>query len=203
MTSDPVVQKAGDGSHGPAGPRPVRVATQRDISAIHALVEAAYRGDSAKRGWTHEADLLGGQRTDTDELAGLIAAAGSAILLAEADGRVLGCVHVTARPGALAYLGLLSVHPDAQAGGLGRRLIDAAEHHAATMFGAEIMEMTVIQQRPELIAWYERRGYRRTGEQRPFPLDDPRCGIPITRELAFVVLAKRIGLAEPMEPLSS
>jgi GNAT superfamily N-acetyltransferase len=171
------------------------VAVPADVPALHTLVEAAYRGDTARRGWTHEADLLGGQRTDPDELAALVAAPGSAILMAEASGQLRGCVHVTARPDAMAYLGLLSVHPDAQAGGLGRHLIAAAEHHAADVFGARMMEMTVIQQRPELIAWYERRGYRRTGEQRPFPLDDPRCGIPTTRALAFVVLAKPIGPA--------
>lgn len=182
-------------SDSPAGSGPVRLAVAGDVLSLHALVEAAYRGDTARRGWTHEADLLGGQRTDTDELAALVATPGSAILMAEASGRLLGCVHVTARPDALAYLGLLSVHPDAQAGGLGRRLIAAAEHHAAHVFGARIMEMTVIRQRPELIAWYERRGYQRTGEERPFPLDEPRCGIPATRELAFVVLAKHIGPA--------
>ena len=173
----------------------IRVAAPGDVPSLHALVEAAYRGDAARGGWTHEADLLGGQRTDTDELESLVAAPRSAILMAEADKRVLGCVHVQGKPDALAYLGMLSVHPEIQAAGLGRRIIAAAEHHARHMLGAEIMEMTVIRQRPELIAWYERRGYRRTGEERPFPLDDPRCGIPITRDLAFVVLAKRIGSA--------
>lgn len=178
---------------GIAGSGRIRMATQGDVPSLHALVEAAYRGDTARRGWTHEADLLGGQRIDAAQIEGLVAAAGSAILLEEAGGRLLGCVHVEARPDALAYLGLLSVQPDAQAGGLGRRLIAAAEHHAVHRFGARVMEMTVIRQRPELIAWYERRGYQRTGEDRPFPLDDPRCGIPTTRELAFVVLAKRLG----------
>ena len=52
------------------------------------------------------------------------------------------------------------------------------------------MEMTVIANRGELIAWYERRGYVLTGERRPFPLDDPRFGLPKTRDLAFVVLEK-------------
>lgn len=171
----------------------VRTAGQEDVPALHALVEAAYRGNTARRGWTHEADLLGGQRTDTNKLEELIAAPESAILLAELEGQVLGCVHVEAKLGALAYLGLLSVRPDAQATGLGSRLIAAAEQLAEQTFGAGTMEMTVLKQRPELIAYYERRGYRRTGEERPFPLDDPRFGIPTTRDLAFVVLAKHIG----------
>lgn len=177
---------------GPTGSEHIRMAAQNDVPALHALVETAYRGNTARRGWTHEADLLGGQRTDTDKLEELVAAPGSAILVAELGGRLLGCVHVEAKPGALAYLGLLSVHPDAQAGGLGRRLITAAELHAERTFGAGTVEMTVIRQRPELIAYYERRGYQRTGEERPFPLDDLRFGVPITRDLAFVVLAKVI-----------
>jgi N-acetylglutamate synthase-like GNAT family acetyltransferase len=180
---------------GPTGSEHIRMAAQDDVPALHALVEAAYRGDTARRGWTHEADLLGGQRTDTEKLEEQVAAPGSAILMAESGGRVLGCVHVEAKPGALAYLGLLSVHPDVQASGLGGRLITAAEHYAEQTFGAGTMEMTVIRRRPELIAYYERRGYRRTGEERPFPLDDLRFGIPTTRDLAFVVLAKGIGSA--------
>jgi len=179
----------------PTAPERIRVAAQADVSSLHALVEAAYRGDTARRGWTHEADLLGGQRTDADTLEELVAAPGSAILMAEIAGRVLGCVHVEAKPDALAYLGLLSVHPDAQASGIGRRLIAAAEQYAGHVFGASAIEMTVIRQRSELIAFYERRGYQRTGEERPFPLDDPRFGIAKTRDLAFVVLAKRIGTA--------
>jgi len=92
----------------------------------------------------------------------------------------------------LAYLGLLTVDPRRQAGGLGRWLIAAAEAEAIDRFGATRMEMTVIRQRAELIAWYERRGYRLTGETRPFPLDDERFGLPQTRELEFVVLEKAL-----------
>lgn len=168
-------------------PRP---AIPTDIPALHALVERAYRGDSARRGWTHEAHLLDGQRTDPAQLAAMIADPDQLILLHVEDGALAACVSVTRKPGGLAYLGLLSVDPDRQAGGLGRQLIAAAEDWARTRFGATRMEMTVIRQRPELVAYYERRGYALTGEERPFPYGDPSIGEPLRRDLAFVVLAK-------------
>ncbi len=169
-----------------------RPAAPDDVPALHRLIESAYRGDSAKAGWTHEADLLGGQRTDETELRDILADASRVLLLAEIDGVLTGCVQVAKQGEGLAYLGLLTVDPRRQAGGLGRWLIAAAEAEAIDRFGATRMEMTVIRQRAELIAWYERRGYRLTGETRPFPLDDERFGLPQTRELVFVVLEKAL-----------
>lgn len=169
-----------------------RPAASSDVAGLHRLIESAYRGDSAKAGWTHEADLLGGQRTDQAELLDILADASRVILLAEVEGVLTGCVQVADQGEGLAYLGLLTVDPTRQAGGLGRRLIEAAEAEAVARFAATRMEMTVIRQRTELIAWYERRGYRLTGETRPFPLDDERFGLPQTRELEFVVMDKAL-----------
>jgi predicted N-acetyltransferase YhbS len=174
----------------------VRTAAAGDIPALHALIESAYRGDAAKRGWTHEADLLGGQRTDPEALAAIIADPTQSMLVGEADdGAMIGCVLVAdkgMRAGArVAYLGMLTVTPELQAGGLGRQLVAAAEDFARG-FGADVMEMTVIRQRRELIEWYGRRGYHDTGREEPFPLDDPRFGLPKTRDLVFVVLAKAL-----------
>ena len=168
----------------------IRPATRADLAALHPLVERAYRGDSARQGWTHEADLLGGQRTDLASLTGIVADPHQRILLAFDGGALLGCVQISDKGQGLAYLGLLSVDPDLQAGGLGKRLMAAAEAEAVSTFGARRMEMTVIRQRAELIAYYERRGYALTGEERPFPMDDERFGLPQRRDLAFVVLAK-------------
>lgn len=170
-----------------------RPAAPDDAPALHRLIESAYRGDSAKAGWTHEADLLGGQRTDEAELLDILADASRVILLAEVDGALTGCVQVADQGDGLAYLGLLTVDPTRQAGGLGRLLIEAAEAEAVARFAASHMEMTVIRQRSELIAWYERRGYALTGETRPFPLDDERFGLPQTQELEFVVMEKALG----------
>ena len=168
----------------------IRPATTADIPALHRLVERAYRGDSARNGWTHEADLLGGQRTDVEALGDMIADPSQRILLAIGANGLVGCVQVSQKNADTAYLGLLSVDPDVQAGGLGKDLIVAAERTAQIEFSASKMEMTVIRQRSELIAYYERRGYTLTGETRLFPHDDERFGLPVTRELSFVVLAK-------------
>lgn len=175
----------------------VRLATPADVPAIHKLVESAYRGDSARAGWTHEADLLDGQRTDREALTAIIADPDQRLLLAvDDDGGVAGCVVIAMAAGDRAYLGMLSVDPVRQAGGLGRRLMAEAEAAAIAHFGARTMEMTVIRQRHELIAYYERRGYARTGEERPFPMDDARFGLPRMRDLAFVVLAKPLTAAD-------
>lgn len=170
----------------------IRFATGADLPALHALVHRAYRGDSARRGWTHEADLLDGQRTDPAALADMLADPEQRILVAEDTGVLTGCVAIARVAGGKAYLGMLSVEPERQAGGLGRALMAAAEAAAASEFGATAVEMTVIRQRAELIAWYERRGYALTGETRPFPLDDERFGLPRRRDLVFVVLEKRL-----------
>lgn len=174
-----------------------RPATVADIAAAHALIESGYRGDSARRGWTHEADLLGGQRTDREALADIIADPEQTLLLAERGARLVGCVLIAdegEREGdRIAYLGMLTVDPELQSQGLGRRLIAEAEIWARDRYAATIMEMTVISRRVELVEWYVRRGYARTGRQAPFPVEDPRFGLPKVEGLVFDVLAKRLG----------
>lgn len=172
-----------------------RFAALADVPAAHALIESAYRGDSAKAGWTHEADLLGGQRTDHEALADIINDPKQTLILAEDDGALIGCVVIVDKGARdnerIAYLGMLTVKPTLQAGGLGRRLIEVAEQHAREL-GASVMELTVVTRRTELIAWYLRRGYTDTGRKEPFPLDDPRFGLPRTWDLEFVVLSKAL-----------
>lgn len=169
-----------------------RIAGPADVPALHALVEGAFRGESARQGWTHEADLLDGQRTDAAALAAIVADETQALLLAEEAGALQGCVLVADKPEGRAYLGMLTVRPDLQGAGLGGRLVQEAERLARDVLGARTMEMTVIRQRRELIDWYLRKGYADTGREEPFPLDDPRFGLPKTRELVFVVLAKTL-----------
>ncbi len=174
----------------------VRTAALPDLPALCALIESAFRGDSAKRGWTHEADLLGGQRTDLEALREIVSDPRQIIILAETGSALVGCVAVTdlgERNGLrTGYLGMLTVAPERQGGGLGRRLVAVAEAHARDAIGADIMEMSVISRRTELIDWYLRQGYAETGREKPFPLDDPRFGVPKTRDLKFVVLEKRL-----------
>lgn len=169
-----------------------REAVAADVLSIQPLVHHAYRGDRARAGWTHEADLLDAARIDEEALGQAVADPTHIIVLAEGDGELIGCVQVSDKGGGLAYLGMLTVDARLQSLGLGRRLIDEAERTARVRFGATRMEMTVIVQRSELIAWYERRGYRLTGETRPFPATDPRFGIPRRSDLSFVVLDKEL-----------
>jgi predicted N-acetyltransferase YhbS len=175
----------------------IREATRADVAALHKLVESAYRGDSARRGWTHEADMLGGQRTDEDALIESLSDPTQRILVAEIEGTLVGSVQVQNRDGGRAYLGQLAVNPDQQAGGIGSRLIEAVEAFAVSEFGASVMEMTVIVQRTELTAYYVRRGYRDTGEMRPFPFDNARIGVATRRDLAFTVLEKALRSPTP------
>lgn len=161
----------------------IRPATLAELPAIHAMIERAYRGDSARQGWTHEADLVTGTRTDLPSLQAIVADP-KQVLLVLWEGRTpLGCVNVADCGDALAYLGLLCIEPVRQGDGLGRQLLAAAEAHARSIFGAASMEMTVLEQRIELIAYYERRGWRRTGERRPFP-------VPLDPPYVMEVLAK-------------
>ena len=162
-----------------------------DLPTLHALVESAYRGASARRGWSHEADLLEGQRTDMAALTAMLDDPAQHLLVFRDNDRLRACVALTDKGAGLAYLGMLTVDPHQQAAGLGRLILAAAEDHAAA-FGAGRVEMTVIAQRAELIAWYQRRGYALTGEQRPFPHGDPRFGLPRRDDLVFVVLDKAL-----------
>ncbi|NNH22629.1 GNAT family N-acetyltransferase [Pseudokineococcus marinus] len=173
----------------------LRTADLDDVPAVVALVERAYRGEASRGGWTTEADLLEGQRTDAASVAELVGAPGSAVLLLEEDGALLACCHVRVLPAAggprRAYVGMVAVDPARQGGGTGRAVLDAAVERARGL-GARVLEMTVITQRTELVAWYERRGWRRTGEQRPFPYGDERFGRPRRDDLAFDVLERSL-----------
>jgi len=165
-----------------------RTATLADVLALRALVERAYRGESARFGWTHEADLLSDERTSNADLARTIADPGSRIILAESDGALSGTVTVsdlgmTDAGKECAYLSMLCVDPALQAAGLGRALIAQAEAVARDVFGAQIMEMTVIDRRSELIAWYQRCGYNLCAQTRPFPM-------PGDHAFALVVLQR-------------
>ena len=170
----------------------IRPADIADVPALHALIESAYRGESATKGWTHESYLLGGQRTDPESLSAIINDPSSAMLIAEGESSIIGCVQISNAGKGLGYLGLLAVDPALQAAGIGSLLILAAEQALAHNYDCSRVEMTVINLRSELIAYYERRGYIATGEVRPFPYDDERFGVPQSPNLDFVVLEKEI-----------
>lgn len=162
-----------------------RPAVRADIAALHGLIEGAYRGDSARRGWTHEADLVSTPRTSAEELGEIIALSDNRLIGAWREDNLIGCVLVSRRPQEGAYLGMLTVDPALQGGGIGDRILRHAETEACACFDAAWMEMLVVSARPELIAYYQRRGYGLTGERRPFP-------VATEQPLDFEVLRKTL-----------
>lgn len=172
-------------------PPTFRSATADDVPQVVALVESAYRGDVSRAGWTTEADLLDGQRTDPEDVAGIVADPAGRVVMVERDGSPLACFQLEHR-GDHAYFGMFAVRPDLQGGGVGRAALAEAERIARDEWGAADLRMTVIVQREELIAWYERRGYHRTGERKPFPYGNERFGRPRRDDLEFEVLSKAL-----------
>lgn len=171
-----------------------------EIDAIVALVESAYRGEASREGWTTEADLLEGQRTDADAVRSLITSGlagggasdgGGGLLLAFQGDDLVGCCQLEPRAGGSAYFGMFAVRPGLQGRGWGRAVVARAEEIARD-WGAARMTMTVIRQRQDLIAWYRRLGYTPTGDRQPFPYGDARYGLPTRDDLEFVVLARSL-----------
>jgi len=168
-----------------------RLAEDADAASVAALVNSAYRGDSSREGWTTEADLLGGQRVDVESLLATLERPDSVILLLTKGAKLAGCVHLE-RTDEAVYLGMLTIRPTAQNTGLGRRILESGERWAVERWASRMIYMTVIVQRTELIAWYERRGYVRTGERKPFPYGEERFGLPRRDDLEFEVLQKSL-----------
>jgi ribosomal protein S18 acetylase RimI-like enzyme len=155
----------------------IRAATKEDIQELVRLVNSAYRGEGGEMGWTNEAHLIGGPRTSAADVEVMVREAGGVVLTGwgkEAGqsgfGHLLGCVYLKVE-GEKLYLGMLSVWPGMQGAGIGKRLMEAAAEYAGEHHCMAI-RITVISVRDELIAWYERHGFRRTGEIEPFHAGD-------------------------------
>jgi len=195
-----------------------RFATAADAEAIADLVESGYRGERSRAGWTTEADLLDGKRTSVEGVLEVLTDPASCILLGEVerepahprDGKgdrnigreLLASAQLERTPG-FAYFGMFSVRPGLQNAGIGRRMLAEAERIAFADWGLAEMRMSVIEQRAELIAWYERRGYARTGEYLPFPYGDERFGLPKRADLRFQILRKSLDQARPVARLQA
>jgi ribosomal protein S18 acetylase RimI-like enzyme len=164
-------------------------AVAEDISALNTLINSAYRGEFSKKGWTTEAHLLEGGRTTEAELLDIIQDASNTILKYSDNVNIIGCVLLKVKENEL-YLGMLTVSPELQNSGIGKKLLHQAEVFAAELRIPKIV-MTVISVREELISWYKRHGYVDTGAREPFPVSE--VFNPTTQEpLEFMVLEKVI-----------
>lgn len=157
---------------------------------IAALVNSAYRGESSKQGWTTEADLLAGLRTNAEEIQRLIATDDSMFLLCTAKAELIGSVHLQ-KQAEQVYLGMVAVNPLLQGRGIGKQLLAAAEQAAQESWTVNKAVMSVIACRNELIAFYQRRGYRRTGVSKEFPVN-PELWTPKVTDLRLEILEKEL-----------
>lgn len=168
---------------------PVTKAIAADVRELNTLVNSAYRGETSKEGWTTEAHLLDGMRIDEETLSGYFNDPAVTLLKnTDEKGRINGCVYLEKRVDKL-YVGMFSVSPLLQGKGIGRELLLAAEDYARQL-GCHILTMTVISTRHELISWYQRRGYRLTGQLLPFHVDK-KFGVP-RQTIELAVMEKSI-----------
>lgn len=161
----------------------------KDAAVLATLVNSAYRGEHAKKGWTTEADLIDGTRTDAAALSDIMKKPDTTILKYEQDNKIIGCVELKIVEGRL-YLGMLTVEPSIQGGGIGKKMLKAAEDFGKEQ-GCRSVYMSVITIRKELVDWYKRHGYADTGERKPFHFNDPRFGQP-KQDLEFLILEKQL-----------
>lgn len=166
-----------------------RQAEIADIEKIIELVESAYRGESSRQGWTTEADFIDGQRTDHKEITEILERQASTIILCEDNDELVASVQLN-KTRDKAYLGMFAVNPLKQGGGLGFNLLKQAEMFVQKEWESTALLMSVISIREELISWYERHGYVKTGKIKDFPYEEPRFGTPKRDDLLLEILEK-------------
>lgn len=163
--------------------------TLQDIPSLTTLINSAYRGETSKKGWTTEAHLLAGKRTTEEELEQIILDPKNTFLKYSENDKIIGSVLLVEKGDQL-YVGMLTVSPELQNSGIGKKMLAEAEIHAKTL-GLSTLSMTVVSVRSELIAWYKRHGYVETGEREPFPSSDIHINIS-DKPLEFIFLEKRL-----------
>jgi ribosomal protein S18 acetylase RimI-like enzyme len=171
----------------------IQPAKIEEAAELSALVNSAYRGESSRAGWTTEADYIGGQRTNPDLIKRDFFGPDRTMLVLreQANSEILACVSLEWLPNETAYLGMLTVKPALQAKGVGRSLLEASENFARSK-GFTKIELSVVHLRDSLMAWYERRGYTRTGVTKPFPYWNEEFGLPNVEGLHFIVFSKNL-----------
>ncbi|QDW20929.1 GNAT family N-acetyltransferase [Flavobacterium sp. KBS0721] len=164
-------------------------ATLQDIPSLNILINSAYRGETSKKGWTTEAHLLEGKRTSEEELTAIILDPKNTFLKFTENDQIIGSVLLVEKEHQL-YVGMLTVSPELQNSGIGKKMLAEAENHAKSL-GLSTLSMTVVSVRAELIAWYKRHGYVDTGKREAFPSSDIHINIS-DKPLEFIYLEKKI-----------
>ncbi len=152
------------------------------------LINLTYRGDS---GWTRETHIISGDRTNLDEITLAMAKPNAQFYVVYLEQQLATCVYLAQEQHQAAYIGYFSVHPDFQGQGIGKHILQQAEAIAKKQFSALKIRMYVVSQRPELIAFYQRRGYQRVGSQTPYPLE-LKIGVPKVPGLTIEYLEKSL-----------
>jgi len=173
----------------------IRVAEATDVQAIVQLVNQAYRPNTGAVGWTHESNWVSGGRTSVDQVMDLLLKPDSMILLKSVNSAIVACVHIE-KHGSISDIGMLAVNPSQQATGIGKQMLAHAEHYARTEYGAKKFAMLVISSRIELIAFYLRRGYKKTGVLMDYPITAG-VGIPKYSGMTIEVLEKPAYTIQP------
>lgn len=167
----------------------VTVAKEGDIQEISNLINLTYSGYSGKKGWTTEADLLSGQKVTPKAIGEILSNPNKKILVSRGNKLLLGCVFLEKRDKSI-YLSALTVNPNFQRKNIGSKLLSSSETFSSLFWKIYNIEMTVLNQRHELLEWYKKRGYKDFGLRLPFPYWNKEMGIPKIGGLEFVVLTK-------------
>jgi len=165
-------------------------AVESDILSLVELVQSVYRGTSSLKGWTSEALFLGGQRIDADMILQILMKKNSFIFIYRNEKKLKSCVHLE-KMEKKAHLGMLSVATELQGQNMGQKMISFCESFARTEWQSQALQIEVLHPRLELISWYERRGFQKTGNTTPFP-NNPRFGVPKIENLHFIEMIKSL-----------
>jgi len=170
-----------------------RTATETDAESIATLVNGSYFGEESNQGWTNQNGMVTGKKTSAESISNMMVNGKGVFLMffGETDHILKGSIHlIYNQESNSAYLGMFSVRPDLQAQGYGKFILSTAENYAISNWHVDYIKLRVIMQRPELIAYYVRRGYSDTGFREPFPKENLKLTTLLRSDLNVGTMSK-------------